>query len=206
MKDRITKILMVVAILSFGVFGTAYSQGKGKSTPDKGKVTQQQDRDKTQDRDRTQDPDRDMDRDQDRDRIRLDDKQLDQLRDRIKLTDQTRDRVKLMVRDYDGAAFTAAQGKENHMRIREQVRNMEQEHQRFMNGLDPKQKQRWEKRIMNMEQRRERIENRLQLMEEEMNKGQFDRIRQRTWAHEIEKAIKEWREQYHKMEHEGAGN
>ncbi len=33
-----------------------------------------------------------------------------------------------------------------------------------------------------------------------MNQGQFDRIRQRNWVREIEKATNKWQEQYRKME------
>lgn len=208
----------ILAIVAFSLVGITMAQGKGKpptqGQPTQGQPTQQQDRDRMNDQDRDRDMDRDKtgdrnmdrDRDQDRDRIYLNDAQADQLRDRIKSTDQTRDRIHLMLRDYDNSGFTNAQGQEHHMRIREQFRNMEQEHQQFMNGMDNDQKNRWQNRIMKMEQQRERIQNRLQLMEQEMNSGQFDRIRQRNWVREIEKAMKEWREQYHKVQHEGVGD
>lgn len=215
MRAMLIVKLAILAIVAFSLVGTTMAQGKGKpptqGQPTQGQPTQQQDRDRMNDQDRDRDMDRDktgdrdMDRDQDRDRIRLNDSQADLLSDRIRDTDQTRDRIHTMLRDYDKSGFTSAQGQEHHMRIREQFRNMEQEHKQFMNGLDNEQKNRWQNRIMTMEQQRERIENRLQLMEQQMNNGQFDRIRQRNWVREIEKAMKEWREQYHKVQHEGVG-
>lgn len=207
MKATFILRLAILAIAAVCLSGNVMAQGKGRPAQDKGRTTQQQDRDRTNapDRDRDMDQDRDRDQDQDRDRIRLNDTQADLLKDRIKDMDQTRDRLRTMQHDYDGSGFNAAQGQEHHMRIREQFRIMEQEHNQFMNGLDNEQQNRWRNRIMTMNQQRDRIQNRLQLMEEEMNKGQFDRIRQRNWVREIEKSMKEWREQYHKVQHEGVG-
>ena len=195
--------LMILVIVAVPLAGDVPGQGK-KPTQERGRVTQQQDRDRTQDRDRDRDMDQDQDRD--RDRIRLNDTQGEQLRDRIRATDQTRDQMRTMLRDYDNAGLTAAQGQEHQIRIREQFRNMEQEHQQFMNGMDNEQRDRWRNRVMTMEQQQAKIANRLQLMEQEMNNGQFDRIRQRNWVRENERAMKEWREQYHKIQHEGTGN
>lgn len=107
-----------------------------------------------------------------------------------------------MTREYENTNFGMNEGRQNHERIRNQFQNMEQEHERFRMGLNDQQRMRFEHRFNHMNEYREQINNRLRLMEQEMNEGQFDRIRQRNWVREMEKALDKWQEQYRKMEKE----
>lgn len=111
-----------------------------------------------------------------------------------------------MIRASDNDAFDSAQAKQQHERMREQIRNMEREQEQFMLGLNDYQKIRFQEHARNIQQHRERLENRLQLMEQEMNQADFSRPRHRTRMREMEKAIKKWREQFRDMEKHMAGS
>lgn len=200
-NNKLYMIFAVTALL-FGLTFTAFPQGKGQ--PKKGqtvtKGTQDRDKDRDQDRDQDRDRDQDKDQDQDQDRIRATDQQRDQLRIDLGEMDKLRRQLRDMVRESGNGVFTSAQGKQQQEQLRERFRNMEQEHERFMLGLNDDQKNRFREDARIMEQQRERVNNRLQLMEQEMNQGQFDRLRHRTHIREIEKAIKKWQSQFRNME------
>ena len=73
-------------------------------------------------------------------------------------------------------------------------------------GLNAYQAQRFQNQLGKIEQHREKVLNRIRNMEQEMNRGELDRIRQRNHLREIEKAMKKWQEQVRDMQkHMNAG-
>jgi DNA-binding PadR family transcriptional regulator len=76
---------------------------------------------------------------------------------------------------------------------------MENESEQFRLTLNDQQRERFQHWFNHMDQNRERINNRLQQMEQEMNSGDFDRIRQRNWIRDIEKSMNNWRDQYRRI-------
>ena len=202
MKKPTLTIIFTAFALLLGMTLTAFPQGKGQRTKGQTVTKGAQDKDRTHDQDRDKDRDRsgDQDQDRDRDRIRATDQQRDQLRSDLGRMDRIRQEVRDMARVSDNNAFTVVQAGQHHEQLRAHIRNMEREHERFMLGLNEYQKNRFQQNIRGIQQHRERVNNRLQLMEQEMNQQQFNRVQHRTRLREIEKAIKRWEEQLHNME------
>lgn len=202
MKKSTLTIIFTTFALLLGITLTAFPQGKGQRTTGQTATKGDRDKDRTRDQDRDRDRDRsgDLDQDRDRDRIRANDQQRDQLRTDLGTMDKIRLQVRSMVRVSDNDAFNVVQARQHHEQLRAQIRNMEQEHERFMLGLNEYQKNRFQQNLRGIQQHRERVNNHLQLMEQEMNQQQFNRIQHRTRLREIEKAVKGWEEQLHNME------
>jgi len=76
---------------------------------------------------------------------------------------------------------------------------MQQEHDRFMNGLSDEQRAGMQDRIRSMDRSRDRLNNRLQQLDGELAKAEPDRKRIREHATELDKAMKEWQKQYRNM-------
>lgn len=76
---------------------------------------------------------------------------------------------------------------------------MQQEHDRFMNGLSDEQRAGMQGRTRSMDQARDRLNNRVQQLDDELAKPEPDRKRMREHATEVEKAMKEWQKQYRNM-------
>jgi hypothetical protein len=53
-----------------------------------------------------------------------------------------------------------------------------------------------------MQQEQERVNARLQAMDQELDRGSFNRNRMAQQSREIERAMNEWRNQYRKMSQE----
>jgi hypothetical protein len=73
---------------------------------------------------------------------------------------------------------------------------MQQEHDRFMQGLSDEQRAVLQDRIRKMDQARDRIHMQSQEMVQEMSQASPDRQRIATQAREMERAIKDWQKQY----------
>jgi len=141
-------------------------------------------------------------RQQDRDRIRA----TDQQRDRLRTCDQTaqhiRTQARQMAQDARGSQFNADQARQQRDQIRERLQTMQQEHQQLMNGLSTEQREAMQNRIENMQQIRERVNNRLQQVDAELNQDNPDAKLIRQRARDMEKSMKEWQNQYRKMQSE----
>ncbi len=127
-------------------------------------------------------------------RIKATTQQRDQMRTCDKLADNIRKQARKMSQTSTGS-FNADQAVRQQNQIRDQVRTMEQEHERLMNGLDPTQQQAWQEQIRNMDQLRQRANSQLQQMEGEL-KGNPDAKRVTERARELEQTMNNWRNQY----------
>jgi hypothetical protein len=135
----------------------------------------------------------DMQRDQKR--VRATTQQRDQIRECDKLADGVRKQARAMSQS-GGKKFNAENAKKQNSQIREQVRTMEQEHERLMNGLDSSQQQAWQEQIRNMNQSRQQMNTRLQQMAQDLGSPDPDPKRVSENAREMENAMNKWRDQY----------
>jgi chromosome segregation ATPase len=95
-----------------------------------------------------------------------------------------------------GSKFNAAAANKQQSQIRDQVRAMEQEHERLMNGLDATQKQAWQEQIKNTNQLRQQVNLQLQQMDTELGSSNPDSKRVTERAREIEQTMNNWRKEY----------
>jgi chromosome segregation ATPase len=89
--------------------------------------------------------------------------------------------------------------REQHQRLREEIRTMQQEHDRFMQALSEEQRAAMQDRIRKMDQARERLHTQLQGMDQELNQANPDPKRLETQTREMERATREWQKQYRSM-------
>jgi chromosome segregation ATPase len=134
-----------------------------------------------------------------RDRIRATDRQ----RDQIRTCDQSMDRVRTRARDMAKAAggknFDAEQARQQRTQLRNEVRTMEQEHARLMQGLGAEQREAAQEQIRTMDQNRERIHTRLQEMDRELAGEGPNGKRVAEQARAIEREMKQWQKANRKM-------
>jgi uncharacterized protein (DUF3084 family) len=76
---------------------------------------------------------------------------------------------------------------------------MQQEHDRFMQGLSEEQRAALRDRIRKMDQARDRIHTQSPQMDQEMSQANPDAQRIATQAREMEKVVKEWQKQYRSL-------
>lgn len=135
----------------------------------------------------------DTQRDQKRTRITT--QQRDQIRACDKLADGLRKQARAMSQA-GGKQFNAAEANKQQRQIREQLRTMEQEHERLMNGLNTDQQKALQERIRNMNQSRERINLQVQQMDRELGAPNPDAKRVAERAQEMEQIMNNWRKEY----------
>ncbi|MBS1795526.1 MAG: hypothetical protein JSS81_16850 [Acidobacteria bacterium] len=214
MKNKNLRVIFVILTLLCGLSITAAAQGRGQSGRGQtvGRGNQDRDRttdstrDRTRDRDTTRDRDRDLSGDRDRDRIRANDRQRDQLQTGIDSADRIRQQTRDMIRDCDNPNFSSADAKMQRERLHNQIRNLEQNQERLMAGLNDYQRNRFQKNIRSMEQIHSRIHNQMQLMEQGTNDQNFNRKMHRNQIREIDKAMKRWQKQYREIARDMADN
>jgi hypothetical protein len=129
-----------------------------------------------------------------RKRIRVTQQQQEQLRSCDKLADGIRKQVRKMAKDSD-KNFEPGKINQQQTQVRNQIRQMEQEHERLMNGLDTTQQEAWQEQIQNMKRLREQLNQHEQKMDAEL-KGNPDAKRVAERAREMEQTMNEWRKQY----------
>jgi len=132
----------------------------------------------------------------DRDRTRLNTQQRDQARACDQLADGIRKQARTMAKNSGGKNVTQAQLVKQRDQLREQVRAMEQEHERLMNGIDPAQQQQWREQILNMNQHRQQINNQLQQLGSDIDSADPNLERVAERAREMERIMKRWRDGY----------
>jgi hypothetical protein len=79
---------------------------------------------------------------------------------------------------------------------------MQQEHEQLMSGLSTEQKQAMENRVQNMDRIRERVNTQFRQMDAQLNQDSPDAKLVHKQARDMEKSMKEWQNQYHKMQKE----
>ncbi len=128
-------------------------------------------------------------------RIRATTQQRDQIRSCSKLADGIRQQARKMAQTREGK-FNADQAVKQRNQIRDQIRTMDQEHERLMNGFDAAQKQAWQEQIKNTAQLRQQLNSQMQQMDTEINSTNPDSKRVGERAREIERTMSNLRTQY----------
>ncbi len=128
-------------------------------------------------------------------RIRATTHQRDQIRSCSKLADGIRKQARKMAQTREGK-FNADQALQQRNQIRDQIRSMDQEHERLMNGFDATQKQAWQEQIKNTAQLRQQLNAQMQQMDTEFNSANPDTKRVAERAREIEQTMNNLRTQY----------
>jgi hypothetical protein len=131
----------------------------------------------------------------DQDRIRVTSQQRDQIRTCDKLADGLRKGARTMSKS-GGSKFNAAEARQQQNQIRENLRTMQQEHERLMSGLDSSQQQALQERIRNMNQAREQMNVQMQDMDKELASPNPDAKRVTERAQEMERIMNTWRNEY----------
>ncbi len=134
--------------------------------------------------------------DQERERVRVSQQQREQVRTCDRSADAVRNQARKMGNYGQGNAFNADKARQDRDRLYEQVRTMQQEHQRLMQGLDPGQQQALENHVRNMNGLQERLNVRMEELNGELGKTAPDAKRVTEQARQMERVSKEWREQY----------
>lgn len=127
-------------------------------------------------------------------RIKATKQQRDQIRSCDKLADEVRKQARKMSKD-SGKMLNQGQLTQQQAHMRNQIRQMEQEHERLMNGMDANQQQAWQEQIRNMNQLRQQLNLQQQQMEDEA-KGNPDAKRIAEHARAMERTMNEWRKHY----------
>ncbi len=141
-----------------------------------------------------------MDRDRDRDRQRI--HATDQQRDQFRACTQSQDRVRTQARDMAGLA--KRQGNSDEVRrqrdqLRTQVRVMQEEHQRLMQGLNSEQQEAARLQVREMQRVEERLQTRMMELDRAVDANPFNYRGVSDQAREVERAMKEWQKQHRKL-------
>ena len=129
-----------------------------------------------------------------RKRIKITRQQQQQIRSCDKLADSIRKQARKMAKG-SGKNLNPGQLNQQQVHLRNQIRQMEQEHERLMNGLDANQKQAWQEQIRKMNQLQQQLNTHQQEMDNGL-KGNPDAKRYAGQAREMEQTMNEWRKQY----------
>jgi hypothetical protein len=129
-----------------------------------------------------------------RKRIHATSQQRDQIRSCDRLADGIRKQARKMAQS-SGNNFNPDEAIRQQSQIRDQIRSMEQEHERLVNSLDATQQQAWQERIRNMSQSRDRLNLQQQQMETAL-KGSPSTKSISEHAREMERTVNNWRAEY----------
>jgi len=127
-------------------------------------------------------------------------------RDQIRTCDQQADKIRKQMRKMaqtPSQKFNADQARQQWNQLQQQIRAMEQEHERLMNGLDANQQQAWQEEIRNMNRLREQLRTAMQQMNSELGSSNPDPAGVAERAREMEQFMQEWRKQYHALYAQG---
>lgn len=138
-------------------------------------------------------------RDQQRQRIHATDQQQDQYRTSTQAADRVRTQARDMAKAAKSGGANNEQFRQQHAQLRNDIQTMQQEHDRFAQGLSEEQRVAVQDRIRRMDQARDRIHTQSQQMDQEMSQANPDAQRIATRAREMEKAMKEWQKQYRSL-------
>lgn len=142
---------------------------------------------------------RTRDRDRDRLRIHATDQQRDQYRTCTQAAERVRTQSRDMRRQAGAKSFDPVQARRQQVRLREQVRLMDQEHERLMQSLGGEQRAAAQKRVADMNQIRGQMRTHMEAIEAELDKPDPDGKRLSRQAGQMETAMNQWREQHRAM-------
>jgi len=135
-------------------------------------------------------------RDQQRQRIHATDQQRGQYNTCTQSAVRVRTQARDMAKAAKGGGVNNEQFRQEHAQLRNEIQTMQQEHDRFAQGLSEDQRASLQDRIRKMDQARDRVHTQSQQMDQEMTQANPDAKRIATQAREMEKAMKEWQKQY----------
>lgn len=130
-----------------------------------------------------------------RKQIRMTTQQRDQVQNCDRLADGIRKQARTMGKSA-GNNSSSDQLPGQRDQIRNKVREMEQEHERLMNGIDATQQQGWQEQIRDMNQLRQQLHTQLQQLDADIGSGNPDPKRINERSREIEQTMTQWRKQY----------
>jgi chromosome segregation ATPase len=140
--------------------------------------------------------------DQKLERIHATDQQRAQLKDCVQSADQVRERARQMAAAAKGESANSEEFRRRHEQLRQEIQIMQQERDRFMNGLTEEQRSTLQSRIRAMDRARDRLNDRLRLLNDEMGKPEPDRKRIRDHVTGVETAAREWQKQLREVSSE----
>lgn len=136
---------------------------------------------------------------QDRQRIHATEQQREQHRTCDQVANRVRTRARAMAQAAKGGGFNNEEFRRQHEQLREEIRAMHQERDRFATGLTPEQGEALQDRIRAMDQSRDRVNQPLQDLDRELAQREPDRKRLAEYSRELEKAMKEWQKRHREM-------
>jgi len=131
-------------------------------------------------------------------RVHATQQQRKQIQSCNKIADGIRKQAREMAQAKEGN-FKAAKAIQQQSQIRNQLKNMEQEHAQLMNGLDPAQNQAWQEEIRNMNQFRQRLNEQMKHVDDELGSPNPDAKRVAERAREMEQIMNNWRKEYNTL-------
>lgn len=134
----------------------------------------------------------------DRQQTRIDSRQREQIKECSSSADNVRKQARDMAKNSE-KQFKAGETRENFSRMQEQIKTMEQQHTRLMQGMGPEQQEAFKGQIQNMNQLQSRLENQVRQMNETLGEANPDGARVSTRAREIEKTMNEYKQQYNTL-------
>ena len=138
-------------------------------------------------------------RDQQRQRIHATDQQRTQYNTCAQSADRVRTQARDMAKAAKGGGVNNEEFRQQHAQLRNDIQTMQQEHDRFAQGLSGEQRLAAQDRIREMDQTRDHILAQSQQMDQEMSRANPNAQRVATQAREMEKAVKEWQKQYRSL-------
>ncbi len=137
-----------------------------------------------------------------RKRIQATTQQREQMRTCDRLANNIRRQARKMAQP-TGGKFNANEAGKQQGQIRDQVRALEQEHERLIDSFDATQKRDWQKQIKNINELRKQLNSQLQQMDAELKAGP-DAGRVAEHARDVERTMDQWRMQYRLFASQGS--
>ena len=210
---------LLAGLLAFTLIPALMAQHRGagaggRSTPSANPSgTRDQIRLHDQTRDRIHDQTRDRDRLYVRDQLRDRDRQQDRIHLRTPVTSaqkqqystartssgQARNMAKTMRQTAKRDSFNPDQAREQHGQLQEQVRTMQQDHARLMQGMTTEQANALRTRTEEMNRLQERLNNNLRSMHTELQQPSPDRNRVAEYARAMEQDTARWQKEHRNM-------
>lgn len=130
----------------------------------------------------------------------LTDQQLGRVRNSIRSAERIRAQAREMERAMRGTGMGLERARTQREQLRNELRTMEQEHTRLMEGLSGGQREELKGRISTMNQNSETANARFQEIDRELSKEEPNRNQVARQSREFERAMAEWQEQYRAIE------
>jgi chromosome segregation ATPase len=144
-------------------------------------------------------------RQQTRQQTRLQTQQRTQLQTCNHAAKQLRTQVRSMARTWERSGVNADNARQQMTQLQDQAKSMEQEHARLVESLSDVQKTAAQDRLHDMDQLRDRLQTHLRDMDGELNQSSPSGSKLSQSATAVEQTMKQWEEQYRKMQKEMKG-